>query len=165
MAKKKESTLKSWDEVDESLKTLGKLKIEKTKLEGELTSKINEIKEKYTLKCTNISGEVKTIEKEIERFCEERKADFLNKRSKKLNFGLVAYRLTEKVKISCVEATVKALKALNLDFCLRIKEEIDKDEVKTLDSSVLTKIGVKVEKEDKLSIEPNIIEIVANKDE
>ena len=69
------------------------------------------------------------------------------------------------MKISCIGATIKALKALNLDFCLRIKEEIDKDEVKTLDSSILTKIGVKVEKEDKLSIEPNIIEIVANKDE
>ena len=95
------------------------------------------------------------------QFCEERKADFLNKRTKKFNFGLVAYRLTEKVKITCVEATIKALKALNLDFCLRIKEEIDKDEVKTLDSSVLTKIGVKIEKEDKLSIEPSIEKIAA----
>lgn len=161
MAKKKESSLKSWDEVDESLKNLGKLKIEKTRLEGELTTKINELKEQYTAKCSEISYDIKNIEKEITRFCEEHKETFINKRSKKLNFGLIAYRLTEKVKISCISATIKALKALNLDFCLRVKEEIDKEEVKTLDTSILTKIGVKIEKEDKLSIEPSIVEIVA----
>ena len=37
MAKKKESVLKSWDEVDKSLKKLGELEIQKTKLDGELT--------------------------------------------------------------------------------------------------------------------------------
>ena len=54
------------------------------------------------------------------------------------------------------------MKALNYDFCIRIKEEIEKEEVKKLDSNILAKIGVKIDKEDKLSIEPDIIEIAAS---
>ncbi|MBQ8476067.1 host-nuclease inhibitor Gam family protein, partial [bacterium] len=133
----------------------------KTKLEGELTNEINAIKSKYVELSEKISTEIDFLEKEIERFCEEHKDAFIKTRSKKLNFGLVAYRISDKVKISCKSATIKSLKALNLDFCLRIKEEIDKDEVKKLDAATLTKIGVKIDKQDKLSIEPDIVEIVA----
>ena len=53
---------------------------------------------------------------------------------------------------------------LNLDFCLRIKEELDKDKIKeaNLDANTLIKIGVSIVKEDKLTIEPNMVEIAAN---
>ena len=161
MAKKKESIYNSWNEVDNGMKKMGELQIEKTKLECELNLKINKLKEDCSALCTNISAEIKSIEKEISRFCEEHKDVFLNKRSKKLNFGTIAYRVSEKVKVSCVSAAIKTLKALNFDFCLRIKEEIDKDEVKKLDANILTKAGINIIKEDKLSIEPAIIEIAA----
>ncbi|MBQ9149480.1 host-nuclease inhibitor Gam family protein [bacterium] len=162
MAKKKESIFRNWEEIDDNLKKLGQLKIEKSKLEGELTIKINGLKDEYSTKCNIISNEIKAIEKEISRFCEQNKDVFFNKRSKKLNFGLIAYRISEKVVIPCVSSTIKALKALNYDFCIRIKEEIEKEEVKKLDSNILAKIGVKIDKEDKLSIEPDIIEIAAS---
>ena len=42
-----------------------------------------------------------------------------------------------------------------------IKEEIEKDKLKELDANTLTKIGVSIIKEDKLSIEPNMAEIAA----
>lgn len=161
MAKKKESLYKNWEEIDNQLKKLGELKIRKNKLEGELTLKINELKNEYNAKCEAITKEIKTIEKEITRYCEQNKDSFINKRNKKLNFGIITYRLSEKVVCPCVEAAIKALKALNLDYCLRIKEEIDKDKLKELDSNILTKIGATIVKEDKLTIEPNIIEIVS----
>lgn len=161
MAKKKESLYKNWEEIDNQLKKIGELKIEKTKLEGELTLKTNELKNCYSTKCEAIAKEIKTIEKEITRYCEQNKDSFINKRNKKLNFGTIAYRLSEKIVCPCDEAAIKALKALNLDYCLRIKEEIDKDKLKELDAKILTKIGATVVKEDKITIEPNIIEIVS----
>ena len=42
-----------------------------------------------------------------------------------------------------------------------IKEEIDKDKVKELDKNILTKIGVRVETKDKLSIEPDMVKLAA----
>lgn len=164
MAKKKESIYKNWDEIDFSLLKLGELKIKKSKLEGELTTKVNVLKEKYTKECSEINTKIKEIEKEITRFCEQNKDSFINKRNKKLNFGLISYRLTEKVVCNCISSTINALKMLNLDFCLRIKEELDKDKIKeaNLDANTLIKIGVSIVKEDKLTIEPNMVEIAAN---
>lgn len=161
MAKKIESTIKTWDELDFELKRLGELKIEKERLEGEMTIKINSTKELYSSKCKALQGEMKNIEKDISRFCDANKATFINKRNKKFNFGFVSYRLTERVLCSCVDSTIKVLKSLNLDHYLRVKEEIDKEKIKELDSNILTKIGVKIVKEDKLSIEPNIEKIAA----
>ena len=162
MSKKKESTLKSWGEVDAQLKKLGELQIQKSKLEGNLTIKVNKLKEEFSEKCGIINTEIKEIEKDITRYCEENKECFINKRNKKLNFGIVAYRITEKVLIKNVQAVISSLKNLCLENCLRIKEEIDKEKIKGLDANILTKIGVSVVKEDKLSIEPDIVEITAN---
>lgn len=161
MAKKKESSLKNWEEIDSSLKKLGELQIQKTNLDNELTEKVNELKLKYTSQSSLIQTEIKQIEKEISRFCEQNKDTFLNKRNKKLNFGLISYRLSEKVVCSSIVAAIKALKQLNYDWCIRTKEELDKDEVKKLDSNILTRIGVQIVKEDKLTIEPNTVKIAA----
>lgn len=161
MAKKKESIFKNWDEVDAAIKKLGELEIKKTKLEGEQTIKTNEIIAAYKNRCVGIANEIKETKTEIERFCAQNKDAFIDKRNKKLSFGTVSYRITEKVKIFSIPTAIKALKALNCDFCLRIKEEIDKDEVKKLNPSTLTKIGVTVEKKDSLCIEPNMIKIAA----
>ncbi len=161
MAKKKESTLQSWDEVDNQLRKLGELQIKKTKLEGTFQVKINELKESYATQCGIIAAEVKQIETEITRFCDSRKDEFLNKRNKKLNFGVVAYRVSEKVILGSVDAVIKSIKTLNLEYVLRIKEEIDKEKIKSLDKQTLTKIGVKIETKDKISIEPDIVKLAA----
>lgn len=161
MAKKKESTFKNWEEIDTSLKKLGELQIQKTNLDNELTEKVNELKLKYTSQSSLIQTEIKQIEKEISRFCEQNKDIFIKQRNKKLNFGQISYRLTEKVVCESVAAVIKSLKQLNYDFCIRTKEELDKDEVKKLDSNILTRIGVQIVKEDKLNIEPNTVKIAA----
>ena len=65
MAKKKESISTKWDEVDNSLKRLGELQIKKSKIEGNLNEKINELKVKSQEECTPIITEIKLIEREI----------------------------------------------------------------------------------------------------
>ncbi len=164
MVKKKESIFQTWEEIDTNLKELGKLSISKSKLEGELTLKINEITDKYRQKIEEINNKTNVIKKEITRFCEQNKQDFINKRSRKLNFGNIAYRISETLKIDSVATAIKALKALDLNFCLKIKEELIKDEIKKLDSSILAKIGARIITKDNLNIEPNIIEIVASEE-
>ncbi len=165
MAKKKESVLKTWDEVDDFLKKLGELEIQKTKLNGELNIEINKLKDKYIFKAKVLKKQFDDVKKEITRFCDQNKDAFVKKRTKTLNFGTVAYRVSEKVDCVCEEITIKALKALNLDCYIRIKEEIEKEKLKELSASILTKIGVSIIKEDKLSIEPNMVKIASTKGE
>lgn len=162
MAKKIKSTLKNWDEVDASIKKIAELNITKTRLEGEQTLQINEIKKNTAEKAKGIDSQIKELEKDIERFTESHKDEFTAKRNKKLNHGTVSYKIVSRVCCSCVNEAIKSLKALNLDFCIRTKQELDKDRIMTeVDENTLLKAGITIKKEDKLRIEPNYEKIAA----
>ena len=160
---KKSSIYTTWAEVDNALKELGELNIQKTTLEGEQTVKINTIKKEILEKTGNLQAKIKEIEKNIERFAEQNKSEFLKTRNKKLTFGTVSFRLVKSVVCACKEEGIKALKALNLDFCLRLKEEIDKDKCLEVDEKLLLKAGITVKTEDKVKIEPNYIKLASAK--
>lgn len=162
MAKKIESTLKNWDEVDASIKKIAELNINKTRLEGEQTLQINEIKKNTAEKAKGIDLKIKELEKDIERFTESHKDEFTDKRNKKLNHGTVSYKIVKRVCCSCVNEAIKSLKALNLDFCIRTKQELDKERILAeVDENTLLKAGITIKKEDKLRIEPNYEKIAA----
>lgn len=162
MAKKKESIYNDWDEVNLAMKELGELTIKKQKIEGEQTLKINEIKAEYQVKAGDLVNQIKEIEKNIERFSEQNKSDFLKSRSKKLSFGTISYRMTKRVVCKYVETAINALKSLNMDFCLRIKEELNKDAlIEVEDKSLLQKAGISVVPEDKIRIEPDFVKLAA----
>lgn len=159
---KKLSTYQTWQEVDSALKELGELNIKKQNLEGEQTIRINEVKKEILEKTGILQSQIKDIEKNIERFAEQNKSEFLKTRNKKLTFGVVSFRLVKSVVCNCKEEAIKALKALNLDFCLRQKEEIDKDKCLEVDEKMLLKAGISIKTEDKVKIEPNYIKLAAD---
>lgn len=161
MAKKQESKYLSWEEIDEALKELGELNIKKTRLEGEQTLKINEIKAETQAKAGIITSQIKDIEKNIERFTDAHKTEFLQKRTKKLNYGQISFRLVKKVCCSCVDEAIKALKVLNMDFCIRTKSELDKERIMECDENLLLKAGIVIKSEDKVRIEPNFEKLAA----
>lgn len=168
MAKKTESIYKSWEEVNSALKELGELNIQKQKLEGEQTVKINEIKTKTLEKAGIIKTKIAEIEKNIEKFAMQNKSEFLKTRNKKLTFGVVSFRLVKSVVCQCKDEAIKALKALNLDFCIRAKEELDKDECLKFaesDEKTLLKAGITIKAEDKVKIEPDYVKLAANQAE
>ncbi len=162
MAKKIESKYKSWEDVNSALKELGELNIKKERLEGEQTVKINEIKADTLAKAGIITTQMKTIEKDIERFTDEHKSEFIKIRSKKLTFGTVSFRLVKSVFIKVKDEAIKSLKALNLDFCLKIKEEIDKEKCLEIDENILQKAGIVIKQEDKIRIEPSYVKLATN---
>jgi phage host-nuclease inhibitor protein Gam len=162
MAKKKESTFNSWTEVSDSMKVLTELQVKKEKLEGEQTVKINKIKAEYQEKAGDLNVQIKDIEKNIERFADSHKDEFLKNRTKNLAYGTVSYRLTKKVVCKNTESAIKGFKALGLENYLRIKEELNKDEIlQNPDEKAFVKVGVSVVPEDKIKIEPNVIKFTA----
>lgn len=155
MAKKQSSyQCASWEEVNAFLLQIGKNQINTQKLEADMNSKINEIKLEFDLKAKGFKAESNDLELAITKFAENCKDEFLKTRHKELAFGIVAYKVTEKLTIRSVMACVNSLKQLGLQEYLRIKEEPNKDKLKELDSSTLAKIGVSLKKEDKIRVEP-----------
>ncbi len=162
MAKKKESIYKNWDEVNTALRELGEKKISLEQVEGEQTIKINQVKECYKLQGDDLKKEIKEIEDNITLFSESNKDVFLKDRTKKLTFGNISYRLTERLLVKNVKACIAAIKTLNLSEYLRVKEEVDKEAIKGLDDATLIKLGIERKKADKINIEPNYEDLKAN---
>lgn len=156
MAKKKESKYANWEEVNLAVRRMGEIDIQVSRLQGEMTLKVNEIKSKYDAKSQGLLAERKEIEKEITLFTDTCKDEFTKTRHKELTFGKIAYKVTSKILIKSKDACLSALKALKMTDYIRIKEEPDKEAMVNLDQVTLAKVGASIKVEDKLRIEPNL---------
>jgi len=151
--------LKNWEDVDNAVRRIGEIDIEIGKIEGEMTLKINEIKEAGNIKADGLRNERKKLEKNVEFFAINCKDEFLKTRSRVLSFGKVAYRVTSKIVVKSKQACVSALKALGLEKYVRIVEEPNKELMENMDDNMLVKVGAQRKVEDKLRIEPDIEKI------
>ncbi len=149
----------SWEDIDSSLRRMGEIDIAVEKIQGDMTLKINEVKEMAALKSEGLKKERKTLEEAITAFCEARKEEFAKKRSKELTFGVIAYKVTTKIVIRAKKACVAAMEALGLQQYLRIEKNPDKDLMLNLDEQTLVKVGATKKTEDSLRIEPAIEKI------
>lgn len=164
MAKKKQSTLTSWEDVNLKLKELSTLTIQKREIENNLSEEMTRIKEKWELRINDVTKKMNEIESDIILFSENNRSEFLKKRSKKLSFGTIAFRQTRKIALKNVASVILALKAMNLDCYVRKTETVDKEALLALSDNELaplSKAGIQVKREDKITVEPDIIEIAS----
>lgn len=155
--------INSWDEVDNTLKRLAELEVGIAKIAGDVTVKVNEIKEHGKDKAAPMQVEKDALEKQITLFCEANKHEFADKRSKELNFGTIGFRIVKSLKLpkarEKIEALIKTIKALGLKDCIAYEETLNKDELCDLDDTTFAKIGIKREIKDSFRIQPRIEEI------
>lgn len=156
-------TIQNWDDVDKALRLIGEREIALANLEGEMTLKINAIKEDAKTAAEPITAEKKELEKAVEGFCAANKAEFATKRSKELTFGKIGYRLVKSVSIPRVKAKIegilKALKSYGLADCIVSTETIDKDKIVELRDEDLVKLGLSRTVKDSFRIETNLEKI------
>lgn len=157
------SGIHNWDDVDANLKRLCELEVAIAKVEGDATIEMNEIKEVAKQKAAPLQNEKEFLTKQIESFCEQNKAEFVDKRSRELNFGTVGYRLVKTVSVprdkGKLEALIRSIKAFGLADCIAYKEEPDKDKIVELEDSTLVKLGLKRITKDNFRIVPAIEKI------
>jgi phage host-nuclease inhibitor protein Gam len=153
------SIYNEWNDLDQGIRRMGEIDIKLTRLEGDLTLKLNEIREDYDAKAEGLRVERKNIEGQITVFADAHKNEFMKTRSKELTFGTIAYRIVHRVAIRSKAATVAALEALGLDSYLRIIKEPDKDAMAGLEAGTLAKVGASLKTEDKIQIKPALDKI------
>lgn len=160
MAKKKESSYKTWEEVNSDLKRLAELQSEKEKLDCLVTKTTNNIVESYEPRSKKLIADIEEIENNIKQFALERKEEFAQKRSKKLNFGTISFKVSKKINIPDKETSIKTLESLNLNDYITIKKDLEKKALEKLDETMLAKAGIRVERVDNITIKPNFIELL-----
>lgn len=165
MAKKKESTLTSWEEVNLQLKKLADLEIKKRTLENQETEETNKIKERFMQQTNAVVDEINAIEKNITLFAEQNRSEFTKKRTKKLTFGTVSFRSTRKISVKNSTSAIASLKQMNMDEYIRKAESIDKEALLALSDNELApllKAGISVSRKDKITVEPDIVQIASD---
>ena len=153
----------TWDEVDVALKRMGEIDIQTSKIVGEATLKINEIKEKAKPKIAGLDSERKHLEKIITLFCESKKDEFAKKRSREFNFGTVGFRTVKNVSIprdkAKLAALIKSLKAYGFNECIIYEEKPNKDKIAELADESIVKLGLKRTVKDSFRVVPKIEKI------
>lgn len=162
MAKKQLNTtpqtpeLASWEEVNSAFKRLGELEIGKRELENKKTELISQITAKFDADAAPLLLEMEQVTGSIMSFAEAHKDEFAKERTKELSHGTISMRISTSVKVISKAICLKALKGLGmLDFIL-VKEEPNKEMLKTLDNTQLAKVCCEKKVVDNITITPNI---------
>ena len=155
--------VENWEDADQAIRRMGEISIALTDAGGELTLKVNKLKENAKQNVAGLESERKYLEEQVTHFCESKKAEFARKRSKTLNFGLIGFRVTTSVSIprdkSKLADLIAALKHLRLESCIDTKEQINRDLISALDELSIAKLGLKKTVKDSFRIQPNLEKI------
>jgi phage host-nuclease inhibitor protein Gam len=153
------TALQSWDDVDQSLESIGQINRELALIEAGQNEAIDKIKAEAKASAAPWLDKKAALELAMKEFCEANRAEFTKTKTRLLTFGSVGFRLSSKVIIKRVSDTLQALKDLGLSHCLRQKEELDKEAMKSLSAETLAEVGASVKTENAFGYEINLEKI------
>jgi len=133
--------LQNWEDVDRAMMDIGGIDRELGLLESSQNEKIDALKQQTKDQAAPLLDKKSGLELAIKEYCEANKAEFAKVKTKTLTFGEVGFRLTTKILIKRVAETLQSLKDLALTNCIRIKEEPDKEAMKSLTDETLAEVG------------------------
>lgn len=149
MARKKPKGIKpvgSFEQMNGSLGELAGLKRQLEKIESDLNEAIDKLKEEAAAKAASILERIKALEGGMQAFAELKKDVFDKKRSKTLAHGTIGFRKSKELKPKPKMTWAKVLeklKALGFKDGIRVKESVDKEELKKWTDEKLALVGVR----------------------
>lgn len=156
-----QTTLKSWGEVDGSLKAIAVITAKIKKEEAEWNDLRLKLQNKYTPIMDKYNAEKNGLERDIQLYCESQKDIFSEQRSRVLNYGVVGFRqgtgalkTLKGITWEAAKSLIKSSKKWREKF-LRVKEDIDKRAILSaeLKKEDLAKLGVYISQDDSFYLE------------
>ena len=155
------TTLRNWTEVDQALNDISVRKTQVSTKEANMNSAILKIQESYQDSINSLNAEIIGLEKNVELYCLENKAEFGEKQSKELNYGIVAFRKGSG-KLSTLKGfTWEAVKSIVLkskkyrEMFIKVTASLSKEAIISakLKETELAKIGCHIVQEENFSYE------------
>jgi phage host-nuclease inhibitor protein Gam len=144
-----------WHGVDLVIRQLDDLDLQIEGEEAELQKTIKAAKAATAGRVKELQAAKKLLVLRLQTFCQARKEEFGEKKSKETTFGFVGFQFSTKVilprKKEAAQAVVARLKALGKLNCIQVKETPLKEEIKKLDEATLAElaaVGVRKESGD-----------------
>jgi phage host-nuclease inhibitor protein Gam len=131
--------IKSLDDANQALAEIGRLTMRLEAIDGKAAEKIGKIKEEAAKNGEEFRERIKELESALALFSEYNKGDlFKDKKSISLSYGTIGFRLSTKISIK--SSTLDLLKKLFGGKGVRIKEEVDKEELKDWSDTDLAQV-------------------------
>ncbi|MHC1727882.1 MAG: host-nuclease inhibitor Gam family protein [Syntrophobacteraceae bacterium] len=150
--------IRDWADVDRALENIGLLDLEIGELSSSLGRKLYELLGEYSGEILNLTERQRALGACIESFCLLNKGEFSQKRSKQLRYGKIAFRVSERIEVpeELEDSAIAALKRLGHSACIELRERIDRNSLKKLTDTDLSRCGIRRTREDHFRIEPDI---------
>lgn len=151
MARKRmeEPALKSWEEVDSTLKQIREAEIALTDISTTAEKLILDIKQQAEEDAQQYKDKIKQYELQVKEFTTVHRDEMLPAKSKEMTFGQVGFRMSTKVILpQKVDRVIAKLKKLGMGDCIITKETVDRDILKTYSEKTILEVGGTLKKSD-----------------
>ncbi len=150
MARKRmeEPALKSWEEVDSTLKQIREAEIELSRIAADAERCMIDIRQNAEAMAQPYKDQIKRMELQLKEFAVTNKADLKGK-TREMAFGRVGFRMSTKLVLpKAVETVIKQLRKNGMGDCIITKESVNKEILKTYDENTIIGVGASLKKED-----------------
>jgi len=164
MAKRKVTTLRSFDDVDQALLELGQHETMLQHEEAVMNDGIQRLRDAYDKATAETRERALSLQENVEAFCIEHKDEFERSRSKDLVHGTVSFRTTPP-KVMLLnrkynwKTVLELLKKLRLARFVRTQEEVDKEGLlaasaaREITDEKLAAAGLKIDQAEQFNID------------
>lgn len=151
MARKRmeEPALKSWEEVDGTLKKIREAEIALTDISTAAEKMILDIKQQAEEDAQQYKDKIRQYELQVKEYTTIHRDEMLPAKSKEMAFGQVGFRMSTKVMLpKKLDRVIAKLKKLGMGDCIITRETVDKDILKTYDEKTILEVGGTLKKSD-----------------
>ncbi len=151
-------SVREWADIEGALEEIGMLDLEISELSSALGRKLYDLLGEYSGAISELGARRTSIESTVQLFCLVNKSEFAKKRSRRFQYGRIAFRTAERIEIpdELQAAAAATLKKLGFSECIETRERLDKGALKRLSDADLARCGIKRLREDHFRVEPDL---------
>ena len=156
-------TVSTIEEADATLAEIAARKRQISLQEISLKEDVDRLKAACAARCEPLKRDIEAREQALVQFALARREEiFRNRKSRELTFGTIGFRVSSSLKTikkMTWERVLGVLKERGMTNCSRIREEVDKEALRTLGPNTLADVGCKLTQEDAFFYELNEAEL------
>jgi len=147
----KKTSIGSWKEADKAIARISKIETAVEKLRESAAERIERIEQRLREGNAQLLLESQAIKRELELFFKKNSQD---NRSRKLPSGRLGYRTVNTLSIAKPATTLRKLALRGFGDCIRVRQEIDKQALRRLDTDSLKSVGVRLIRREVFYVKP-----------
>lgn len=160
---KHESSIQSWEDVNEALRQIAEATIAQNEIESDLQKQILGAKKIAEEQSKPYKDRITALEREVEDFAVEHRSDLGKLKSMVLTFGTIAFRQTTSISLpkakEKVADIIRQLKNRQMLDCIVVEEKISKEALKKYGADTVHAVGASWKQKDEFGYDLDLAKL------